>query len=406
MIWEIAWKNIWRNKQRSLIVIFSMAIGLLGGTFTAALVFGMRDQKINASVNYEVSHIQIHQPKYLENNETQYSINNTDSIVSDISGIPGVKSVAKRTKVIGMISYSSFSSGVQIIGVNPDEEKRTTSIYKTICDSCGTYFETAKKNPVVISLKLANKLKARLHSKIVLRFPKTEGDIQTAAFNIVGIYHTSNTAFDETNVFVRNKDLSDSSGPFFKTHEIAVLLNNNDSLVSITSKIKAKYPQLSVMTWKEIQPQLAILEGFVGVELYVILGIILFALAFGIVNTMLMVVFERVRELGMLMAIGMNKAKIFKMIMLETLLLTLTGGVVGMILSGILLLSFGNKGLDLSSVSKGMEALGYEAVIYPRISVAYYLNLSLMIIVTGILSSIYPSRKALKLRPAEAVRAE
>src|ERR1035437_3862753 len=104
MIWEIAWKNIWRNKQRSLIVIFSMALGLLGGTFTAALVFGMRDQKINASVNYEVSHIQLHQPKYLENNETQYSINNADSIVGDISGISGVKSVAKRTKVIGMIS--------------------------------------------------------------------------------------------------------------------------------------------------------------------------------------------------------------------------------------------------------------------------------------------------------------
>ena len=387
-------------------MIFSMALGLLGGTFTAAIVFGMRDQKINASVNYEVSHIQLHQPKYLENNETQYHINNADSVIKDISSIPGVKSVTQRTKVIGMISYSSFSSGVQIMGINPEEEKRTSSIYKTICDSCGNYFETAKKNPVVISLKLANKLKARLHSKIVLRFPKTDGEIQTAAFNIVGIYHTSNTAFDEANVFVRNKDLADSSGLFFKTHEIAVLLNNNDSLVSVTLKIRAKYPQLSVMTWKEIQPQLAILEGFVGVELYVILGIILFALAFGIVNTMLMVVFERVRELGMLMAIGMNKAKIFKMIMLETLLLTLTGGVVGMILSGILLLSFGNKGLDLSSVSKGMEALGYEAVIYPRISVAYYLNLSLMIIVTGILSSIYPSRKALKLRPAEAVRAE
>ena len=160
------------------------------------------------------------------------------------------------------------------------------------------------------------------------------------------------------------------------------------------------------MTWKEIKPQLAILEGFVGVELYVILGIILFALAFGIVNTMLMVVLERVRELGMLMAIGMNKAKIFKMIMLETLLLTTTGGVVGMILSGILLLSFGHRGIDLSSVSKGMESLGYEAMIYPKISLQYYLNLSLMIIVTGVLSSIYPSRKALKLRPAEAVRAE
>jgi putative ABC transport system permease protein len=406
MIWLIAWKNIWRNKLRSLIVIFAMSLGLIGGTFTAALVFGMRDQKINAAVNNEVSHIQIHNPKYLENNEPQYSIRNADSIGKVISTIPAVKSITLRSKVPGMVSYSSFSRGVQIIGVNPEEEKSTTTIYKTICDSCGGYFTGVKRNPIVIGHKLADKLKAKLHSKIVLRFAKTNGEIEAQAFNIAGIYHTSNTTFDETNVFVRNSDLADSNGQFFKTQEIAVLLKSNDSLTSVTNTIKAKFPFFSVMTWKEIQPQLAVLEGFVGVELYIILGIILFALSFGIVNTMLMVVFERIRELGMLMAIGMNKNRIFKMIMMETLLLTMTGGIFGMALSGVLLFSFGGRGIDLSSVSKGMESIGYEAMIYPKISLQYYINLSIMIIVTGILSSIYPSRKALRLRPAEAVRAE
>ncbi|NTW33923.1 MAG: hypothetical protein HGB12_15125, partial [Bacteroidetes bacterium] len=267
MIRSIAWKNIWRNKQRSLIVIFAMAVGLLGGTFTAALIFGMSDQKISASVNREISHIQLHHPKYLENNETQYSINNAESVADYIKGIPGVKAVTKRTKITGMINYSSFSSGVQIIGIKPEEEKNTTTIYQSICDTCGKYFEGVKKNPVVISRKLANKLKAKLHSKIVLRFPKNNGEIQTEAFKIAGIYQTSNTVFDETNVFVKNSDLADSSGQFFQTSEIAVLLSNNDSLASVTSNIKAKYPQLSVMTWKEMQPQLALLEDIGGVEL-------------------------------------------------------------------------------------------------------------------------------------------
>ena len=175
---------------------------------------------------------------------------------------------------------------------------------------------------------------------------------------------------------------------------------------SVVSRIKAKFPYLSVRNWKQIQPQLAVLEDFVGIELYVILGIILFAVAFGIVNTMLMVVFERIRELGMLMAVGMNKLKIFKMIMLETVLLTLTGGIIGMFLGEALLLSIGSGGLDLSSVSKGMESMGYEAIIYPKISVEFYINLSIMIIFAGIFASIYPVRKALRLKPAEAVRAE
>ena len=405
MIWSIAWKNIWRNKQRSLIVIFSMAVGLLGGTFTAAIIFGMGDQKINASVTKEISHFQLHNPKYLENNETQYSINNADSVTNFIKGLSGVKAVTQRTKIVGMINYASISAGVMILGIDPKEEKKTTVIYQTIKANYGKYFEGVKKNPIVISMKLANKLKVKLHSKIVLRFPKNNGEIQTAAFKVAGIFQTSNTVFDEMNVFVRNVDLKDSTGQFFQTHEIAVLLNNIDSLPSVTAKVKAKFPQLNLMTWKEIQPQLALLEGFAVIELYIILGIILFALAFGIVNTMLMVVFERVRELGMLMAIGMNKARIFRMVMLETLLLTITGGIGGMIFSGIMLIVFRN-GIDLSSVSKGLESMGYESIIYPKISFNYYMNLSLMIIATGILSSIYPARKALKLHPAEAVRAE
>ena len=378
MIWSIAWKNIWRNKQRSLIVIFSIVLGLVGGSFTAAFIFGMGDQKIDASINKEVSHIQLHNPKYLDNNEIQYSIDNADKIAAFIRNIPGVKAVAERTKAPGMVNCASISAGVQIVGIDPEKEKEVTTIHQTICDTCGKYFEGIKKNPVVISQKLATKLKVKLRSKIVLQFPKSDGTIQLEAFKVSGIYKTSNTNFDLANVFVRNKDLADSSGQFFKTHEIAVLLNTNDSLTKITSLLKAKYPQLSIMTWKEIQPELALFEDLAGVELYIILGIILFALAFGIINTMLMVVLERVRELGMLMAIGMNKIRVFNMIMLETVMLTLTGGVIGMAVGWGLIVALEKHGLNLSSVSKGMEAFGVEAIIYPSVSLEFYLNLTII----------------------------
>jgi putative ABC transport system permease protein len=406
MIWSIAWKNIWRNKQRSLVVMFSIMLGLVGGTFTAAFIFGMADQKINASINKEVSHIQLHNPKYLGNNEVQYSIDDAATISEFIRSLPEVKAVSERTKTPGMVNCSSISSGVQIVGIDPEIEKKTTTIHQTICDTCGKYFEGIKKNPVVISQRLAKKLNVKLRSKIVLQFPKSDGTIQLAAFKISGIYKTSNSNFDLANVFVRNKDLADSSGQFFKTHEIAVLLNSNDSLSQITSLLKTKYPQLSVMTWKELQPELALFDDFAEVELYIILGIILFALAFGIINTMLMVVLERVRELGMLMAIGMNRLRVFNMIMLETVMLTLTGGIIGMIISWILIVFLGKHGIDLSAVSEGMEAFGVDAIVYPTISFGFYMNLTIMIIITGIIASIYPARKALKLKPVDAIREE
>jgi len=406
MIWSIAWKNIWRNKQRSLIVMFSIVLGLVGGTFTAAFIFGMTDQKLNASINKEVSHIQLHNPKYLGNNEIQYSIDDAATISAFIRSLPEVKAVTERTKTPGMVNCSSISSGVQIVGIDPETEKKVTTIYQTICDTCGKYFEGIKKNPVVISQKLAKKLKVKLRSKIVLRFPKSDGTIQLEAFKVSGIYKTSNTNFDLANVFVRNKDLADSSGQFFETHEIAVLLNTNDSLIKVASLLKAKYPQLSVMTWKELQPELSLYEDVAGIELYIILVIILFALAFGIINTMLMVVLERVRELGMLMAIGMNKFRVFSMIMLETVMLTLTGGVIGMIIGWIIIAAFSKHGIDLSSVSEGMEAFGIDAIFYPSITLEFYLNLTIMVIITGILASVYPARKALKLNPADAIREE
>ncbi len=406
MIWSVAWRNIWRNKQRSLIVIFSIVIGLVGGTFTAAFIIGMGEQTINATINNEVSHIQIHHPKYLENDETQYYINNAAAISDFIRKINGVKAVSERTKVVGMVNSASFTSGVQIVGIDPDVEIKVTAIHSLIKDTCGEYFKGVKKNPVVISTKLAEKLNVKVHSKIVLQFAKSDGTIQMEAFKVSGLYKTSNTNFDLSDVFVRNIDLADSGRQYFRTHEIAILMNNKDSVGHVVSTLKSKFPELSVMTWKEIQPELGLFEDMSKVELYIILGIILFALAFGIVNTMLMAVLDRVHEIGMLMAIGMSKIKIFRMIMQETVLLTLTGGVIGMAISWLLIVAVHKHGIDLSSVSKGMEAFGVEAIIYPALSAEYYFNVTIMILMTGLLASIYPAIKALKLNPVEAIRQE
>jgi ABC-type lipoprotein release transport system permease subunit len=160
------------------------------------------------------------------------------------------------------------------------------------------------------------------------------------------------------------------------------------------------------MTWKELQPDLGMITEWLDVMLYVIMVIILLALGFGIVNTMLMVVMERVKELGMLMAIGMNKIRVFSMIMLETIFLSITGGVVGMIISALLVNYYGEAGISLESFSKGFEAIGYSPVLYPEIGVQFYLTITFLIIVTAIVACIYPALKALKLKPAEALRIE
>ncbi|HTX87797.1 MAG TPA: FtsX-like permease family protein, partial [Bacteroidales bacterium] len=158
--------------------------------------------------------------------------------------------------------------------------------------------------------------------------------------------------------------------------------------------------------WMELQPELALLITATDRISYIFLAIILLALAFGIINTMLMAVLERTKEIGMLMSIGMSRSRVFRMILLETIMLTLTGGVIGMGVSAGIIAFFHRYGIDLSAVGKGMESLGYETMVYPSIAPSFFFALTIMIIFTGILSSIYPARKALAIEPAKAIKIE
>ena len=160
------------------------------------------------------------------------------------------------------------------------------------------------------------------------------------------------------------------------------------------------------MHWKEIQPDLAMMTDMVQKFYAVFMVIILAALAFGIVNTMLMVVLERTKELGMLTAIGMNKKRVFRMIMLESVFLSLVGGVAGMFISEVIIGLTARKGINFASYADGLEAMGFTAHIYPVISLSFSIMVAVLIVLTGILSSIYPALKALKLDPSEALRTE
>lgn len=406
MIFRIAFKNVWRNKVRSLIVITAVTLGLTGGLIVVAVMTGMVDQKVRAVINTEVSHLQIHDSSYLKNYEPRFVIQEPQKIMQSIEEIPGVRAVCARTHLTGMAASSNSATGVQILGVDPLKETKVTNLYASIPDSSGGWFNGSRRNQVVIGHKLAEKLKVRLKSKIVLRFQGTDGNLNEAAFSITGIFGTSNTAFDETSVFVKKTDLDAIIGGDSGIHEIAVILNDIVSIPLVQSRLKRSLPGMKVQNWIEIKPEMGVLTSAIAVEIYIVLGIILFALAFGIVNTMLMIVFERTRELGMLMAVGMSKTRVFNMIMLETVFLTLIGGILGMAFGAALIAYLNHHGIDLSAVSKGLQAYGVDTKIYPFITRTFYINLTIMILSTGILSAIMPARRALKLKPVEAIRIE
>jgi len=390
---------------RSSVVIFAIASGLLGGLFASSWMNGMAQQRVKNTFVYETGHMQLHHPDYAENKDVKKTITNTETKLKELMEETGVKAVTERILATGMSATANKNMGVNIIGVDPAPEKQIFQIYKRIDSSSGNFFEENKKNTIVISRALADELKARLKSKIVLTFQDYNGEITGAAFKVAGIYKTDNNPWDKTHVFVRNEDLRRILElPPDQSHEIVVLLEDFDQASSLQPQIQSRFPDTKVEDWAEISPYLRLMSGYMDTMMGLFMIIILGALGFGIVNTMLMVVLERTKELGMLMAIGMTKRRIFMMIMLETIFLALAGAVIGEILSLFVIHYFNTTGIDLSFVSEGMESVGYASVTYPMLEGYRYLQITVLVIITGIVASVYPAWKALRLHPADAIR--
>jgi len=260
--------------------------------------------------------------------------------------------------------------------------------------------ETESFGPVISELSRSY----RIRSRIQVTISDLGGNPVHGIFRVCGVYRTANTGFDQTTAFVNEDELVKLyGGKEILTHEIAILLNNTDESGMVRDKLNRIAGNNSVSTWRELAPDAALLNDFMIVYYFIFIGIIMLALAFGIINTMLMAVLERTRELGMLMAIGMNRRRVFAMIMLETVFLTFTGAIAGMLSGWVITGILGKTGIYLSGWAEGFEALGFASRVYPVVTIDFIMFTSLMVTATAILASVWPARKALKLIPADAL---
>lgn len=405
MLWSLSWKNVWRNKLRSTVVIIAVTLGVFAGVFIMAFSNGLVENRIKTIIRTEISHIQIHKPGFADNFDFSLRMHNADSIIPVIEKTKGIAAVSKRLVITSLAASAETSTGVKIFGIIPDKEKSVTNLHSKLTE--GKYFGGTEKNPVIIGQKLAEKLKVSIHKKIIITVQDIQMNITGGAFRVEGIYKTDNDLFDEANIFVRYEDLTRLTGlKGTEAHEIAILLDKNNSTQTVKKKLKADFPKLEVQDWMEISPEAGYLVSAMDQYMAVIIIIILLALCFGIVNTMLMVVHERVHELGMLMAIGMTRLKIFMMVMLETIYLSLTGGVLGIGIGYIICQHLGRVGLNLYFWKDVYSSFGYSSLIYPVVNLRLVLFTGIMVIIMGIFSAIYPALKAVKLNPAEATRSE
>ena len=254
MLLTLAWRNIWRNKKRSLIIISAIAVGLCCGLFSSATMFGMWDSMINTTIDRDLGHFQIHSKAFEDEKLLTDTIPNFENVISTIKTNKNVTGVSSRILIEGMASSATTSNGVRILGINTETEKKVTSVYKQIVK--GSYFEENWKNQIVIGEKLADNLGIKEKSKIVLGFQGIDGSIIYGAFRVTGIFKTESSIFDKSNVFVKEDDILRLINSDKISNEIVVRLSSVQQVDSVYIPIKKEFSNLSVKYWGELAPEL------------------------------------------------------------------------------------------------------------------------------------------------------
>ena len=399
---KIGWRNIWRNKKRSLVVILSIVLGLYGGLIIASLMITLNTQRMDTAINTYLADIQIHNKNFSKEYSLNDTISNIHFLEKTLTNDSRVKSFSKRVVINGMLSNSTGSYGVNVLGINPESEVKVTNVYSKLVE--GDYFESKRLNTMIVGKKLADKLDLRLRSKVVVAFQDVNSDITSLLFRVEGIFKSGNGMFDDYNVFVKNASIFSNLPDLNGYHEIPILTTDENATQSLKFNLKNTDNLLEVKSWDEIAVELAYANQMISSFLYIFMLIVLSGLSFGIINTMLMAILERKKEIGMLMSIGMSKIYIFLMICFETVFLSLVAIPFGILITYITVDYFSVTGIDLSIVGSGLENFGVGTILYLKLHNEYYYNLSLLVILISFISSIFPAIRALKINPAEATK--
>jgi ABC-type lipoprotein release transport system permease subunit len=397
----LSWRNLWRNHRRTLIMLAAISVGVWAMIFMTALMRGMVDDMLNQGIRSLPGHIQIHAAGFRDDPNVVNSMGPPGGELLEALNDPGTRLWTSRIKVPAVISSERNTRGISLLGIEPGAENRITGIAEQITE--GRFLNANDDSGLVIGVKLAERLETRLGKRVVIMSQDPDNNIAERGFRIVGLYRAKLPALEQVNVYAARATLQKLLKIDDRVSEIAIVDEDFRDIENLYARIKAATPdELEIRAWYELDAYLSsmlnMMDGFVLVWII----IIFLALSFGLVNTLVMAVFERTREIGLIQALGMRPGMIVYQILLESLLLLLIGLSIGNALAVATILPL-ESGLDISVVAEGMAMMGASSVLYPNLTLADMILANGVVIVLGILTSILPAWRAARLDPVQAI---
>ncbi len=405
----MSWRNMWRNKKRSLVVILSIAIGILGMHLSMGFMNSMSMQMIDNTINTSLGHVAIHKKGYQDSMKLDYNFKPEKKYIDTIEQLvkqKKIKAFAPRVKVEGMARSSESARGVLVIGIEPDVEKNVSKLYDyTIKKNGSRYITKSDRNSVLISKYLADKLELSLGDKLVLLIQNKNKKIEGVGLTIVGLYQTPIESFDKYVVYMQLFELKKITGLGENISELTVVTYDKTKALNIRDLLKSKINNttLEYLSWQDMAPALVkaveLFEGMIAIFFMIVFITVVFSVA----NTLIMSIMERFHEIGVMKCIGTSPLRIFFMIVFEAVNLGVVGIVAGSFAGVFIVGLFSITGVDLSFYIESMRALGSGSVLYPYLKFNDIVVTVMVVMMTTLIAALYPAVKASRIKPLEAL---
>ena len=402
MIWRLAWRGLWRNPRRTLLVIASVAVGIAGCFVTIAINSGMGAQMVETAIQTELGHVQIHVAGFEADPELRRTLpNGASRSTGALQTIEHVRAWSRRIRGQGLVNSPRASVGVRVVAVEPAREAQVSSLARSIV--LGSWLGEEPRR-IVVGVDLAKRLRVGIGSKVVLSVQDLAGDLTGQAFRVGGLLRTASREHNLGIVLLPLAEAQALFGLGDAVSEIVLVADTRRDVESVRSTlVLALGKEVEVRSWDELQPRLVFMVDTFDQMAWVIYAGVFIAMAFGIANVLLMSVYERTREIGVMMAMGMRPARVVITVVAESLVVTLLGlgfGL-GIGVGSVLLLS---DGIDLSLFAAGLETMGVGTRIVPVLRANDVVAPLAMAVLAATLASAWPAMRAASLRPSQALR--
>jgi ABC-type lipoprotein release transport system permease subunit len=400
LVATLAWRNLWRHTRRTLMILFAFALGVWSMVVIAAITRGSMEQQLDKSILSLTGHIQLHAPGYRDDPVIEHRFAPPDAGLRAALGERDITAWATRVRVPAVVASERESAGVVLVGIEPERERGLSFIPDAITD--GRDLGSPDDPGLLLGRKLAEQLETGLGRRVVLMSQDTRNQVGDRGFRVVGIFDTQPQQTEETYVFIGRAVAQDMLKMGEAISEVAVMTADRDHLEAPLARLRAAAPGLDTEPWSVLEPLLTLTREITDVILLIWYAIVFAAMSFGLVNTLLMAVFERTREFGLFQALGMPPRHILGQVLVESLILLALALVLGNLSAWATIVSL-EGGIDLSSVAEGMELVGVAPVIYPAWTLGDTLAANTLVFVLGLAASLYPAWRASRHVPVEAI---